>query len=93
MASPFFMEEYFLARIIAAAARLGSTHALIQSSRIKPYMKKSEAFRQFGRKNVERWIAQGWITPRKDGDASAAWRIDRMEIEVLAAAIGLQQYL
>jgi len=72
-------------------AELGALQALITTGMLKPYLKKSEAFRQYGRKNVERWIAQGDITPRKDGNHSAAWRIDRLEIAILAKAIELNE--
>lgn len=85
---PFFMEK-----ILQAAAELGALHALIQTGHLKPYLKKSEAFRRYSRKKVERWIAEGFITPRKDGDHSAAWRIDHMEIATLAKTIELLSYL
>lgn len=87
------MEQHQLTRIADAAAELGAIQALILAGRLKPYLKKSEAFRLYGRKHVERWIADGSITPRKDGNHSAAWRIDRMEIAALAAAIQLLSYL
>lgn len=80
-------------KILRAASELGALRAMIQTGKLKPYIKKSDAFRQYGRKNVERWIAGGLVTPRKDGNYSAAWRIDRMEIAVLAKAIELLPYL
>jgi len=93
VASPFFMEQHILTRVIDAAAELGAIHALVQTGQLKPYLKKSEAFRLYGRKQVEHWIAEGAITPRKDGDHSAAWRIDRMEIEALVKVTELLRYL
>ena len=93
MASPFFMEQHILTRAIDAAAELGAIQALVQTGQLKPYLKKSEAFRLYGRKQVEQWIAEGAITPRKDGDYSAAWRIARMEIEVLVKVTALLRYL
>ena len=88
MAVPFFMEK-----ILQGAAELGALQALISIGHIKPYLKKSEAFRLYGRKRVEKWIAEGLIKIRKDGDHSAAWRIDRMEIATLAKTIELLSYL
>jgi len=79
-------------KILEAAAELGALQALIQTGRLKPYLKKSEAFRQYGRKNVEKWIEQGLVMPRKDGGHSAAWRIGRLEIATLAKTIGLLRY-
>jgi hypothetical protein len=80
-------------KIIEAAAELGALQALILTGKLKPYLKKSDAFRHYGRSRVERWIADGLITPRKDGDHSAAWRIDRMELECLVKANQLLRYL
>jgi hypothetical protein len=93
LASPFFMEPHILTRVIDAAAELGAIQALVQTGQLKPYLKKAEAFRLYGRKQVEHWIAEGAITLRKDGDHSAAWRIDRMEVEVLAKVTDLLHYL
>lgn len=76
-----------------AAAELGALKALVQCGALKPYMKKSDAFRLYGRKQVEYWIANKLVTPRKDGDHSAAWRIDRIEIAVLAKASDTLRYL
>lgn len=80
-------------KILQGVAELGALQALIGTGHVKPYLKKSEAFRQYGRKNVEKWLAEGLIKPRKDGGHSAAWRIDRMEIATLAKAIELLRYL
>ena len=88
MAVPFFMEK-----ILLGAAELGALQALIHTGQVKPYLKKSEAFRLYGRKRVEKWTAEGLIKIRKDGDHSAAWRIDRMEIATLAKTIELLSYL
>jgi hypothetical protein len=82
-----------LAIIIRLAAELGATVALIRAGKLKPYLKKAEAFKLYGRSKVEHWIDAGQVTPRKDGDHSACWRIDRMEIEVLAKADWLLQDL
>lgn len=75
-----------LQMLLADASELGALKTLTKVGKIKPYLKKSEAFRRFGRNNVEQWIVHGLITPRKDGTHSAAWRIDRIEIEILYKA-------
>lgn len=80
------LTSFQLQKLLSDASELGALQALAKVGTIKPYLKKSEAFRRFGRKNVEQWISQGLITPRKDGNHSAAWRIDRIEIEVIYKA-------
>jgi hypothetical protein len=72
--------------IIQEAAAVGTIIGLVRTGVLKPYLKKNEAFRKFGRARVEHWIESGMIMIRKDGNHSAAWRIDRIEIEVVASA-------
>lgn len=79
--------------IIREAAEMGAVMALTKAGKIKPYLKKSEAFRKYGRVNIEKWADQGLITIRKDGDHSAAWRIDRLEVEAIVKSIELLRYI
>jgi len=79
--------------LLQAAAELGATSALVGAGKLKPYLKKTEAFRLYGRKNIEHWIDAGLVTPRKDGDHSACWRIDRMEAETLDKAYQILKFL
>ena len=85
--------NFQLEQILSLGAELGAITTLIQIGELKPYLKKSEAFRLYGRKNIEHWINKGWVTPRKDGEASAAWRLSRLEIEVLVKAIALRMVM
>jgi len=85
--------NFQLEQILTLGSELGAVTALVQSRQIKPYLKKSEAYKLYGRKNIERWIDGHLITPRKDGEASAAWRLSRLEIEILTKAIKLQEIL
>jgi len=82
-----------LQQLVGNAVELGVVIALIETGRIKPYLKKSEAFKLYGRKNIERWLAASLLTPRKDGNHSAAWRLDRKELEILVRSINIQQIL
>lgn len=80
-------------QLLQCAAELGALRALINMGQVKPYVTKAEAFRLHGRKNIERWLDQGLLTPRKDGDHSAGWRIDRFELELIVKARYLLQHL
>lgn len=79
--------------LLEQAAAMGAQMALIEAGKLRPYLKKSEAFLLYGRAKVENWIEEGLITPRKDGDHSAHWRIERMEVEALVKASFLLQRL
>lgn len=76
-----------------AVAELAAITALVKAGLLKPYLKKSEAFEIYGRKNIERWLLKGLVSPRKDGGHSAAWRLDRVELETVAKAVSIYQYL
>ncbi|WP_345949020.1 hypothetical protein ABDD95_19420 [Mucilaginibacter sp. PAMB04274] len=87
------ISAHLLGLMLEHAAEMGAKNALIQFGHLKPYLKKSEAYRLFGRKNVEYWIKAGLVTPRKDGDCSATWRLERMELEAIAKVESLLIYL
>lgn len=82
-----------LSYLLSQAAELGAMTALAKTGVIKPYVKRSDAFRMYGRGTVERWIREGLITPIKDGDASASWRLDRIELEKVASTSNRHTYL
>lgn len=81
------LTDHQLGILLRDAAEMGAKLVLSRIGKIKPYLNKSEAFRRYGRKNIERWIDQGLITPRKDGNQSAAWRIDRIEVEAIQKSL------
>lgn len=83
------INPFQLKLIAEAAAELGALSALIQTGKLKPYLNKAEAFRLYGRASVEKWIKDGHIKIRKDGDYSAAWRIDRFEVELLIKSLAV----
>ncbi len=80
------MTDHQLGKLLRDAAEMGAKLTLSSLGKIRPYLTKSEAFRSYGRKNIERWIDQGLITPRKDGNQSAPWRIERIEVEAIRKA-------
>lgn len=79
--------------LLGQAAALGAQLALAQTGKIRPYLNKSEAIRLYGCASIENWIEEGLITPRKDGDHSACWRIERIEVEAIVRAKLLLQRL
>lgn len=87
------LTDHQLGILLRDAAEMGAKLALSRTGKIKPYLNKSEAFRRYGRKNIERWIDQGLVTPRKDGNHSAAWRIDRIEVEAIRKSLDAMLYI
>lgn len=93
----FFMEIqiniYTLEKLLAEAAEMGARAALSRIGKLRPYLKKSEAYRLYGRRNVEAWVNEGLVTARKDGDHSASWRIEWLEIEAVSRSKHLIRFL
>lgn len=87
------LTDQHLQLLLQEAAEMGAKMALIKTGKMKRYLKKAEAFRLYGRKNVEQWIGERVITPRKDGDHSASWRIDRIEVEIYIKSYDALMYL
>lgn len=89
----FLLTDHQLGMLLRDAAEMGAKLVLARTGKIKPYMNKSEAYRLYGRKNIERWIDQGLLTRRKDGSQSAAWRIDRIEVETIRKSLDALLYI
>jgi len=87
------IDPFFLRMIVEEAAAIGAVSALVQSGLLSPYLKKSEAYHRHGRYKTDQWIEKGFLSIRKDGSDSTAWRIDRVELEILACAERLAPYM
>jgi hypothetical protein len=87
------INSYQIRFLLRNAAELGVLVGLIKCGKVKPYVKKSEAYRKFGRNTVEIWISERLITPRKDGNHSSNWRIDRLQLETLGKSVEILRYL
>jgi hypothetical protein len=84
------IELFELRRLLTDAVELGAKKALQEAGILKPYLKK---YRLYGRGIVDRWIEEGLIKIRKDGNQSAAWRLDRIELEIVAKSLNRHTYL
>lgn len=75
---------YEVKNLLADAAELGAKKALIDAGLVKPFISASQAHRKYGRRVVDRWIADGHITPFKDGSKNSTVRLDRLILETLS---------
>lgn len=74
------------------AAQIGAQKALELAGLTSPTIRLSEAYRQYGRGQVDRWIREKVINPIKDGDRNTAVRINRTEIATAAQMANREQY-
>lgn len=78
------MEPDQLRRMLADAMEMGVNKTLIETGVIKQHVSRSEAYRRYGRKTVDRWIADRIIKPKKSEGRTSTIRLDRMELEMAA---------
>lgn len=79
------MERLELLNLLSDAIAIGAKKAMIDTMAIKPYITKSEAYKMYGRRKVDRWLKEGLVKPIKDGDSNYSIRIDRLKIDAVAS--------
>ena len=87
------MELKELMAILKHAAETGALSALTQAGSFQKPVTKSEAFRLYGRSQVERWIMEGLIVPfASEGSVNKKF-IDRKKLMAVAASSNRITYL
>ena len=61
------LEIYELKNLLADAAEIGATKALVKVGALSETVSRREAYRQYGEGVVKRWIEEGILEVRKDG--------------------------
>jgi hypothetical protein len=70
---------------LKAASELAVSQTLMKLGLLKPYLSKAEAYKIYGRKQVDRWLREKLISKIKDGTNSSTIRLSRTELETIAA--------
>jgi hypothetical protein len=81
-----------LRALLSDAAELGATNALIKVGSLKPWISKTEAYRRFGTKTVNRWLIEGLIKLRSSTPNAVKKHINLMEIETVNKAYNTPLY-
>jgi len=76
------LAPYQLKAIIEDATETATIRTLCAVGLLKPDMTKAEAYRIYGRAQVDRWITEGLIEPVQDG-VKTKIRLDRIKLESL----------
>lgn len=75
-----------LRAMLADAAEIGATNALIKVGELKPWISKAEAYRRYGMRTVNKWIEAGLIKLSKPTPNSVKRHINVQEIEAVNKA-------
>lgn len=79
--------------LLKNAAEQGTSNALAESGQLQDQMSKAEAYRLYGRGNVDRWISEGLISLSvRKGKISLKY-LDREKLEAVAASSNRITYL
>lgn len=82
-----------LVHLLKNAAELGASKALTESGQLQDQLTKAEAYRLYGRGNVDRWISEGLIClTTRSGEISRKC-LDRKKLEAIAASSNRITYL
>ena len=82
-----------LKNIMQDTAELTATAMLVKSGKLSSALSKREAYREYGEGVVNRWIAEGLVKVRKDGNNTAKCRLNRVELESVAKANNRTTYI
>jgi hypothetical protein len=87
------MELKDFTRLLKTAVLEGAAIALAKNGGMPAAYTKAEAYRLYGRSDVDRWITEGLITPAIAAGKSSGKCIDRVKLEGIAAASNRITYL
>lgn len=82
-----------LVNLLKNATEQGATNALAESGQLQDQLSKADAYRLFGRGNVDRWISEGLIHPTTCNERSSRKCLDRKKLETIAASSNRNTYL
>lgn len=81
-----------LAMLLKNAAEQGTANAIKEERPVPDWLTKAEAYRLYGRSNVDRWLREGLISKQPTTDTSQIF-LDRSELEAVAASSNRITYL
>jgi len=82
-----------LSSLLKMAVTAGADKALLASCQLKDRLTKAEAYRIYGRYNVDRWLSEGLITLTSVRPSISKKTIDREKLEAVAESSNRGTYL
>lgn len=79
--------------LVKQSAWNGAETALAENTSLSDKITKSEAYRRYGRTNVDRWFQEGLLKPAVTADKKSQKSIDRKKLEAIAASSNRITYL
>jgi hypothetical protein len=87
------MKLKHLSGLLNDAITIGADKALTESGQLSDTLTKAQAYRLYGRDNVDRWCKESLIHPVCLGGSGKKKFIDRLKLEAVARASNRTTYL
>lgn len=87
------MELKELSSLLKIAVTTGANKALAANCQLKDQLTKAEAYRIYGRYNVDRWLSEGLITLTSVNPSISKKTINRKKLESIAESSNRVTYL
>lgn len=87
------LQKYELANMLRDASEIAVQRYRIERGEERPFVSQREAYRLFGEGTVKRWVQEGLIKRKKDGNKTSTVRYDRLELEILSKSNNRLTYL
>ncbi|SHM93142.1 hypothetical protein [Mucilaginibacter sp. OK098] len=87
------MEIEDLSLLMLNAVNSGVAKAVAESGVITPFISKADAYRIYGRSNVDRWLTEHLIAPLSAPGKGSKRFLDRIKLDCVAAASNRHTYL
>jgi len=84
--------DYEYKNMLIDVAEIAIERYRVEKGEIPSFIKKTEAWRLYGRTTIDRWLKEGLIKPKKDGNGTAMVRLDRIELELLSKSSNRHSY-
>lgn len=80
----FTLQAHEIRRLMTESMELGAKKTLVELGLLTPYLSKQQAYKMYGRAQVDRWLKEKLISKIKDGTNSSSIRLSRMELETVS---------
>ena len=77
------LQNFELRKLLADAMEMGYKRCLMDFGHLTATITKSEAYRMYGRNDVDKWIREKAIIPVKAGSGTSKIKLDRIQLELL----------
>ena len=85
-------DHFALREIIIECTKIGSQQALMDAGLTPQFISQRKAYDLYGEGRVKRWVAEGLVHRKKDGDNNSTVRFDKQELSAVSLQSNIVSY-